>query len=136
MSGDIAQYFENLKWERDDAERRSQQTLAHWSDEVKKLKKENEELKTQLVASRTALSIVKDENEVNKKNMFLVMDENKELKEKNMFLKADNKNLNDYLVALMVHCEEGDEDQEEAFHRLTDHSFSWEWKTTDEESNL
>jgi len=115
----------------------SQQTLAHWSDEVKKLKKENEELKTQLVASRTALSIVKDENEVNKKNMFLVMDENKELKEKTiMFLKEDNKKLNDYLVALMVYCEEGEGDEEEVFHTLTDHSFSWEWKTTDEESNL
>jgi len=40
-------------------------------------------LQEQNASLQQALQIVKDENEVNKKNMFRLMDENKELKEKN-----------------------------------------------------
>ncbi len=40
---------------------------------------ENKKLKEELLTSNTALQIVKDENEVNKKNMFKFMKQNKEL---------------------------------------------------------
>jgi len=57
-----------------------------------KLKEENHEL----LISNTALQIVKDENEVNKKNMFKFMKQNKELEEENKKLKQFALNVHNF----------------------------------------
>lgn len=55
------------------------------SEKVKNLEEE-------LCATNTALEIVKDENEVNKKNMMTLMKKNKKLKEKITCLESDSHN--------------------------------------------
>jgi len=51
-------------------------------DEKKKIRAENKKLEEELSATNTALEMLKDENEVNKKNMLKFIEENKKLQEK------------------------------------------------------
>ena len=51
-------------------------------ERVEELEEEGVELKSDYAAAKCVISMKKDENEVNKKNMFKFMKENKELREK------------------------------------------------------
>jgi hypothetical protein len=73
---------------------------------------ENEKLKEELSATNTALEMLKDENEVNKKNMLKFMEENKKLKEAYEEQHKYSCELGDYIDRLKC-LETVSEDEEE-----------------------
>ena len=82
------------------------------------LEEENKDLKEELGAKNIALDIIKQENEVNKKNMFRFMKEIKELKreieelqEENANWKADDNNLTKVMSMVNTQLEEADYDE-------------------------